>query len=451
MRIVSPKATAVKELIGPPSPERAARVAERPGVRSRTSRLTLVGIASIISKSCTGDQRKGPPVTTASIEQRAESLSERFGERFGSAPDVIVRAPGRANLLGEHTDYNDGFVLPIAIDRSVLLATASRADRRVVLGALDLGRSTEFDLDGIERSASQPWSNYQRGVAHLLLARGYRLGGMTALLASDIPIGSGLSSSAAVEMAMGYAFRALGDLDISLSDLALVCQQAEHQFAGMPCGIMDQFVSALGRRGHALRLDCRSLEYDYVPIPAGVRVVVADSGVRRELASSEYRVRRAQCEEAVALLRTRLPEIRALRDVSPDQLDEHRDILPGVVYRRARHIVHSTARMQEAVAALHRGDAVFFGQAMNECHASLRDDYEVSCAELELLVEAAREVAGCYGSRLTGAGFGGCTVSLVAEDAVDEFARHVVRIYQAKMGREAAVIVCTPDDGVGLV
>lgn len=386
-----------------------------------------------------------------SLPQRVSSLGDSFRRLFGSEPAVVVRAPGRANLLGEHTDYNDGFVLPIAIDRSVLFAAAPRADRQVILHAFDLDTSTEFSLDDLAPSPVQRWSNYQRGVAHFLQARGYPLQGMNAALTSDVPIGSGLSSSAAVEMAAAFAFRALNRLDISLPDLALVCQQAEHEFAGMPCGIMDQFVSALGRRGHALLLDCRSLAYEHVPLSAGLRVVVCDTGVRRELAGSEYRLRRAQCEEAVRHLQAVLPGIRALRDVRPEQLAEHRALLPEVVYRRARHVVLATARMGQAVAALRLGDAVAFGQAMRDCHASLREDYEVSCPELEALVDAANEVEGCYGSRLTGAGFGGCTVSLVAAEAVSEFERHVVQRYRQKTGRETTVIVCAAEDGVGVV
>jgi galactokinase len=274
---------------------------------------------------------------------------------------------------------------------------------------------------------------------------------MNAALTSDVPIGSGLSSSAAVEVATAFVLRSLNALDISLPDLALVCQRAEHEFAGVPCGIMDQFISALGQRGHALLLDCRSLAYEAVPLPPATSIVVCDTGVRRELAASEYRVRRAQCEQAVRLLQAVLPGIGALRDVTPEQLAEHRALLPEVVHRRARHIVHATERMGEAVSALQLGDAVAFGQAMKDCHVSLRDDYEVSCPELEALVVAANEVDGCYGSRLTGAGFGGCIVSLVSENAVAGFEQHVPQHYRAQTGREATVFVCSAEDGVAVV
>ena len=389
--------------------------------------------------------------STAKLDRRVVSLVDRFRERFGREPILIVRAPGRANLLGGHTDYNEGFVLPVAIDRSVLLAAAPRNDRLVVLEALDLGDRSEFNLDEPRPHQTQLWSNYQRGVAHFLQAGGHSLGGMDAALTSDVPIGSGLSSSAAVEMATAFAFRTLEGLDIDLPSLALVCQRAEHEFAGVPCGIMDQFISALGRRDHALLLDCRSLAYEAVPLPRGLRVVVCDTGVRRQLAGSEYRVRRAQCEEAVNRLQVVLPSIRTLRDVTPDELATHSGLLPTVVHRRARHVVRATVRMGDAVAALRKGDADAFGAAMTDCHASLRDDYEVSCPELEALVEAAGEVPGCYGSRLTGGGFGGCTVSLVADDSVAAFEQHVGRRYRADTGREAIVVVCAAEDGVAVV
>jgi len=386
-----------------------------------------------------------------SLDQRIGSLRDRFRERFGGEPTIIVRAPGRANLLGGHTDYNDGFVLPIAIDRSVLFAAAPRDDRRVVLHALDLDESADFNLDRLQPSDEQPWSNYQRGVAHFLQAQGHSLRGLNGALTSSVPIGSGLSSSAAVEVATAFGFRALNALNINLPDLALICQRAEHEFAGVPCGIMDQFVSAMGRRDHALLLDCRSLTYELVLLPPGLSVVVCDTGVRRQLAASEYRVRRAQCEEAVGLLQAVVPGVRALRDVTPEQLETHRALLPEVVLRRARHIVRATVRMEQAVSALRRGDAKAFGEAMKDCHASLRDDYEVSCPELEAMVEATGEVGGCYGSRLTGAGFGGCTVSLVADGAVAEFERHVVRRYREQTGKEATIIVCAAEDGVAAV
>jgi len=385
------------------------------------------------------------------LPRRVESIRSSFVRLFGREPGIVVRAPGRANLLGEHTDYNDGFVLPLAIDRSVILAARARRDRRVILHALDLDDRAEFDLDNLSPSCQQPWSNFHSGVAHVLQARGYILGGLDVVLTSNVPMGSGLSSSAAVEVAMAFAMRSMFDLDVSLAELAEVGQEAEHTYVGMPCGIMDQFISALGREGQAMLLDCRDLHYEYVPLPRDVRIVVCDSGVRRELADSEYRVRRAQCEEAVDLLRAELPGIRALRDVTVDQLTQISGLLPAVILKRARHVVRSTARMLDAVSMLRRGHIVAFGEAMNACHASLRDDYEVSCPEADALVQAAMEVDGCFGSRITGAGFGGSTVSMVRAEAVDEFQQHVRSRYRERVGRETTVFVCRATEGVGLV
>jgi galactokinase len=385
------------------------------------------------------------------LSVRIESIRSEFRMRFGREPSIVVRAPGRANLLGEHTDYNDGYVLPLAIDRSVLLAAHAREDRRIVVHALDLDDKAELDLDDLSPSRQHSWSNFHGGVAHVLQTRGFVLGGLDVVFTSNVPMGSGLSSSAAVEVAMAFALSSMFNLDASLAELAAVGQEAEHTFVGMPCGIMDQFISALGQKDHALLLDCRDLQYEVVPLPQDVRVVVCDSGVKRELAGSEYRVRRAQCEEAVKLLRAELPSIRALRDVTVDQLRRHSALLPPVNLKRARHVVRSTERMLQAVGWLRRGDSTGFGKAMNACHVSLRDDYEVSCPEADALVEAANEVDGCYGSRITGAGFGGSTVSLVQADAVGEFQQHVRSSYRAHLGRETTIFVCKATNGVGLV
>ncbi|MCC7353308.1 MAG: galactokinase [Anaerolineae bacterium] len=378
-------------------------------------------------------------------QSRSQQVKEGFAQHFGREPLVVVRAPGRVNLIGEHTDYNDGFVLPIAIDRSVLFAAAPRPDRRVVLHALDLRRETSFDLGYVEEDEDERWSNYQRGVAHFLQAEGYWLKGMDALFTSNVPVGAGLSSSAAVEIAAAYTFSVLGNFTVDRVRMALLCQRAENEFAGVPCGIMDQFIVGLGKRDHALLLDCRSLEYEQVPLPAGARIVVADTRVSRSLAASAYAVRRAQCEEAARLL-----GVRALRDVTPETFEQRAGELDEVVRRRAHHVISENARVQESVAALGRGDLARFGHLMCESHRSLRDDYEVSGPELDIMVGAATQVEGCYGSRLTGAGFGGCTVSLVANDAVDEFTKSVAARYRAQTGKEPAIYVCTAADGVSL-
>ena len=382
---------------------------------------------------------------------RVDTLRRRFQELFGTGAAVVVRAPGRVNLIGEHTDYNDGYVLPVAIDRSVLLAASPRPDRRVVVHALDFDQRAEFSLDDIAPDAEHPWSNYQRGVAWVLQGEGFTLPGLNAALTSDVPIGAGLSSSAAVEVATAYAWQVLGDLGLDRVRLALLCQRAENEFVGMNCGIMDQFISALGQRDSALLIDCRNLDHELVPIPAHTTIIVADTRVRRDLVASEYNARRRECEEGVRLLQRYLPGITALRDVSPAQFAEYQARLPDGVRQRCRHVVHENDRVLRAVAALRAGDLDTFGRLMDESHASLRNDYEVSCPELDALVMAAWRVAGVYGSRMTGAGFGGCTVSLVDEHAVDAFRERVTAAYQTATRTTPEIYVCRAEAGVGVV
>jgi galactokinase len=396
-----------------------------------------------------------------------------FRETFGGEPERVVRAPGRVNLIGEHTDYNEGFVLPMAIDRAVVIAAHRRSDRRVLLHALDFGQESAFDLDDIAHDPAYPWSNYVRGVAFILQGRGIELPGMEAVIAGDVPIGAGLSSSAAIEVATAVVWRALGGFDLDGVTLALLCQQAENEFVGMRCGIMDQFIATLGRAGHALLIDCRDLSHRPVPLPAGVprhsgglgpahgghgenrpkpaRIVVCDSRKRRGLVESAYNQRRQECEEAVRRLQAVLPGVRALRDVQPEDLQRHQGLLPPIVLRRARHVVEESARVLASVAALEAGDLATFGRLLNESHASLRDLYQVSCPELDALVEVAQAQPGCLGSRLTGAGFGGCTVSLVRTAAVADFTAAVARGYTARTGLTPEVYVCQAADGAGEV
>jgi len=385
----------------------------------------------------------------ASFSQRVARLRRAFTRHFGREPEILVRAPGRVNLIGEHTDYNDGFVLPAAIDRDVLFAASRRDDGRVRLWAVDLKDEDTFSLSALTRNEKKSWANYHRGVAAMLQARGFDLVGADVAFSSNVPIGAGLSSSAAVEVAAAYGFLTLSRQEMDRAQMALACQQAEHEYAGVPCGIMDQFISALGRADHALLIDCRDLSYQHVPIPEDVRIVVADTGVRRALAGSEYRVRRSQCEEAVRLLQPVLPSIRALRDVSEEDLERYGHLLPEVVRRRARHVVSENQRVLDAVAALREANLERVGELFVASHRSLRDDYEVSSPELDAMVEAALEVPGCFGARLTGAGFGGCTVSLVRADAVDDFVFRLARSYQDRTGRKATVYVTRAADGVG--
>jgi galactokinase len=348
----------------------------------------------------------------------AALFSEVFGDATGA---VVARAPGRVNLIGEHTDYNEGFVLPIIIDRHVEVIARRRSDRQVRLFACDLDEKREVDLDQPIDSTDSGWLPYVLGVVHELARREKIDRGLDLAFRSNVPIGAGLSSSAAIEVATALALDAAFNLWLDPVEMALLCQEVEHRYAGVRCGIMDQFASRLGRPDYALLIDCRSLEARHVPLPFdGHRVVIIDSGVRRELADSRYNDRRAECEEAVAILGDAEPSITSLRDVSAKNLSDHQSLLSPVQLSRARHVVSENERVLEACACLASGDLPTVGRMMNASHLSLRDDYEVSHPALDRLVEEAARIDGVLGARLTGAGFGGCAVNLVTEAALPE-------------------------------
>jgi galactokinase len=379
---------------------------------------------------------------------KIRELRERFRSLY-RAETRIYRAPGRVNLIGEHTDYNDGFVMPMAINFSTWVALAPRRDRKIVMRSENFAETFEFDLDQTDARATGHWSDYPRGVALTLESAGVRLSGADILINGEVPLGSGLSSSAAIEVATGYALMNLAGVDLGLMQLARACQRAENEFVGMRCGLMDQFISCFGAAGQALMLDCRSLAYRALPVPeTEVKVVVCNTMVRHELAGSEYNVRRAECEEGVRLLAQELPRVQALRDVTMADLERFRPRLPEVIYRRCRHIVSENDRVIESAAALDCGDLSAFGRLMDQSHRSLRDDYEVSCAELDVMVELARGAEGVYGARMTGGGFGGCTVNLVASQNVDAFKQTVALGYFQATGREPNIYVCTASQGV---
>lgn len=379
--------------------------------------------------------------------QQTSQLRQAFSAAFDGSPDAVVHAPGRVNLIGDHTDYNDGFVLPVAIDRAVYIAARARKDRTVRLVALDVNQRTEFSLDRITRDRAATWSNYVRGVALFLQQAGYTLRGLDAVIHGDVPRGAGLSSSAALEMAAALAFAVTSGLALDRVQMALIGRRAENEFVGVQTGIMDQYISSLGQRDHALLIDCRSLDYRLVPLPATVHILVADSGVRRGLVASAYNRRRAECEEGVRRLAGRLPGIRALRDVSVEVFEAHKDMLPQPIRQRCQHVIYENQRVLDAVAALERGDLVTMGRLMDASHASLRDLYQVSGPELDALVEIARRVPGCLGARLTGAGFGGCTVNLVEEGAIAAVVAALERDYPAQTGRIPRVYVCRAVEG----
>jgi len=374
-------------------------------------------------------------------------LLNAFRARFGSAA-TIYRAPGRVNLIGEHTDYNDGFVLPAAIEFYCSVAAAPRADRKLVVHSENFNQSAEGNLDAISGVAKNHWSGYPLGVAWAIEASGKRLKGANLLIRGEVPLGAGLSSSAAIEVATGFALLDQSELPIDLKNLAQVCQKAENEFVGAHVGIMDQFVSCHGRASHALLLDCRSLEYNLVKLPPGIQLVISNSMVKHEIGSSQYNVRRAECQQGVRVLRDVLPEIRTLRDVTLAQLQEHRGLLSAKVYSRCHHVVTENGRVQSAVQAFESGDLRGLGRLMSDSHRSLRDDYEVSSKELDLLVEIAMAQPGVVGARMTGGGFGGCTINLVESSAVEAFKKNVAASYFERTGRKPEIYVSPAADGV---
>lgn len=363
----------------------------------------------------------------------------------------LFRAPGRVNLIGEHTDYNDGFVLPAAINYSTWIRLVPRDDRRLIIFSKNFSEQVEFDLDDEHAEARGHWSDYPIGVAVTLQRAGYQLRGAVLNVSGEIPLGSGLSSSAAIEVATALALLANSETEIGRIELARLCRQVENEFVGARVGIMDQFVSLCGQANHAVLLDCRSLEHRSVPLPDEVRLVVCNTMVKHELANSAYNERRAQCEAGVKQLSSRLQNVQALRDVGIEQLEQYARDLPDVVYRRCRHVISENGRTLNAARALEERDVARFGRLMGESHRSLRDDFEVSCTELDLMVELAQKVEGVYGARLTGGGFGGCTINLVARDAVAEFERNVLPAYQTATGVKPEMYVCEAADGAGEV
>ncbi len=377
----------------------------------------------------------------------ARKLHAAFAARFGGTPQLF-RAPGRVNLIGEHTDYNAGFVLPAAIDLATYAAATTRDDRRLVVHAVAFDATAEFDFDDPEPRPRRDWSDYVHGVAIALERAGHTLRGANIMVEGDLPMGAGLSASAALEVVIGFALCRLSDVDIDRKTLALLCQSAENDFVGMRCGVMDQMISCCGVADHALLIDCRSLEFSPVSIDPDASIVVCNTMVSHALASSAYNQRREECERAVALLRKSLPHIAALRDITLDELVVHGGALPETVRRRAYHVVSENRRVLDMTAALRKGDLALCGKLMNASHLSLRDDYEVSCAESDLMVALAQQCEGVFGARMTGGGFGGCTVNLVARLNVSPFVETVGESYRRATGLTPQIFSCAPSSGV---
>jgi galactokinase len=381
-----------------------------------------------------------------------EKLRAEFTVRYGAEPHIF-RAPGRVNLIGEHTDYNAGFVMPAAIKFYTTVAIAPRTDRSLRVRSVNFAENREIALPGPlaaqERAGkSSHWIDYIAGVAWALQEHGIHIGGADMLIQGEVPLGAGLSSSAALEVAVGLALAYIAGQSIDGLQLAKLCQRAENLYVGMRCGIMDQFASVHGRAGHAMLLDCRTLEHRFLSLQSA-QLVICNTMVRHRLAGSEYNRRREQCEQGVQALARKIPGIAALRDVSGDLLRLHEEALDPLIYRRCRHVVTENERVIAAASALEASDLTLFGRLMRESHRSLRDDYEVSCDELDLMVRLAESIDGVYGARMTGGGFGGCTVNMVHTDRVEQFRTQLAADYARATGHRPEIYACEAADGAG--
>jgi galactokinase len=373
-------------------------------------------------------------------------FAARFVALFGEQP-AIFSAPGRVNLIGEHTDYNDGFVMPCAIGFSTRVAISGRPDRQLVIQSEQFPERFEFNLDDLPSNRIGAWCDYVLGVAIMLRQMGHSVRGANLLVRSQIPMGAGLSSSAAIEVASALAFISLNGAVLPMAEVAKLCQRSENIFIGVQAGIMDQFVSCSGKAGQALLLDCRSLAFELVPIPPGVRMVICNTMVKHEHAGGEYNRRREECDEGVKILSKWYPDIRALRDISVEQLVQHSKDIPETIYKRCLHVVQENERVLAGGRCLRAGNLSDFAALMRESHRSLRNLYEVSCRELDIMVEIAEGLPGYYGGRMTGGGFGGCSVNLVQEADAETFADQISSRYQQEVGIKPAIYICSAADG----
>jgi galactokinase len=374
-----------------------------------------------------------------------ELVTTIFKEEFDEAPTVIIRAPGRVNLIGEHTDYNDGFVLPMAINRAVWIALHPVVEKSVRIQALDFEDEIHFSLSAFNKDSNSP-AEYVKGVAWALQEAGYSLAGWEGVMKGDVPIGAGLSSSAALELAVARAFAQVSDLAWDAATMARLAQKAENKWVGVNSGIMDQMISAAGKENHALLIDCRSLETETLPIPPNSSVIVMDTSTRRELVTSAYNERRQQCEAAAAYF-----GVSKLRDVSQAEFEAKQDGLEPLVLRRARHVITENERVMQAKAAMLVGDAVTLGKLFDASHVSMRDDFEITNAALNAIVAAAQSHPACYGARMTGGGFGGCAVALVQTEHIADFVEATSKRYTEETKLTPAVYVCEATNGAEVV
>ena len=373
-----------------------------------------------------------------------ERVLKVFEEEYGNAPEYLVQAPGRVNLIGEHTDYNDGYVLPLAIDRAVWIALSAIPEPEIRLNSLDFDQGISVPFDRA-LTRGEGWPEYLKGLINIYKKSKLELFGWKGVMAGNVPIGAGLSSSAALELALTRAFGTVGHWNWNPSQMASICQLAENEWVGMNCGIMDQMISASGRAGHVLLLDCRSLKTIHVPLPETVRVVILDTDTRRGLVDSAYNERRSQCESVASYF-----GVKALRDVSIEELEGSKAKLDPLEFRRARHVIRENGRVLDCTEALRLGNLDRVGELMIASHISLRDDFEVSSEALDLIAECARKAQGCYGARMTGAGFGGCAMALVNTKSIDAFVEQLLKDYTEASDRKAHLYVCSPSDGASV-
>ncbi len=378
------------------------------------------------------------------------SISKKFYEKFNSKP-LVVRSPGRVNIIGEHTDYNDGFVLPAAIDKAIYVAIGKRDDNNIHLYSKEFNEVHEVKISELKKSEKQ-WANYILGVTAQILKRGIAIPGFNIVLDGDVPVGAGLSSSAAIECATGFALNELFQLQISKEDIVKMAQKAEHEYAGVMVGIMDMFASVFGKKDHVLKLDCRSLQHEYVPLKLeGIKIVLLNTNVKHSLASSEYNTRRKQCEEGVELIKKHHPEVNSLRDVTMQMLHQYVAPKDEIIFKRCKYVVEENIRLLSGCEDLRNGDIKSLGKKMFQTHDGLSKEYEVSCKELDFLVDYVRDFPAVLGSRMMGGGFGGCTINLVKEEAIEDLITEITAAYKQKMNLDLTAYVAKTEDGTSVV
>ncbi len=379
-----------------------------------------------------------------------DDVYTKFTKLFNEQPH-LVRSPGRVNLIGEHTDYNMGFVLPAAIDKAIYFAITPRSDEKCMLHALDLNDSVDFHISNYEPSKKQ-WPNYLIGVVDQLKRAGHNIKGFNCVFGGDIPIGAGLSSSAALEAGLAFALNHIFNLGIDKLSLVKLAQKSENEFVGVQCGIMDQFINIFGKDENVLRIDCRSLAYEYFPFDfKNVSIILFDTKVSHSLASSEYNKRRSECTEGVEQIKEKFPEVTSLRDVSIEMLEKFKNELTSVIFNRCKYVVEENDRLHNACRALSNHDLKSFGSLMFQTHLGLSKEYEVSCEELDYLVELTKEIPQVYGSRMMGGGFGGCTINLVDNDAVEEISDMILKKCKTKFGGDGEVYMIKISNGTEII